>query len=218
MNNDIIEPMKLSEIETKHTAERFWSKVDKTGECWLWRGWQRSDYGYGGFGVKQRGRWRSINAHRMAYLLEYGEVPDDLEVCHRCDIPNCVNPKHLFLGTHEENMQDAVAKGRLDNSGERNGRGKLRKEEVIEIRSRHLEPVKNLAADYKLKVVQVYRILQNKSWYDPKYVPEESRYRHWTKEEVKDVHSRRERGETLKSIAESYGVDHTRIWQIAKGD
>jgi hypothetical protein len=72
-------------------------------ECWLWHG--RS--GPGGYG------WlRSLRAHRVSWELFLGPIPFGQHVLHRCDSPPCVNPGHLFLGTHEENMADKIAKGR----------------------------------------------------------------------------------------------------------
>lgn len=88
-------------------TERFWAKVDRTGACWLWvAGVDRR--GYGRFWA----RGHQHGAHREAYRLTYGEIPDGLFVCHRCDTPLCVRPSHLFLGSHAENMQDMVQKGR----------------------------------------------------------------------------------------------------------
>ena len=91
--------------------ERFWEQVDKNGPvhpvlgsaCWLWVGKQRTS-GYGGFGTKY--------AHRTSYELAHGVYAPELWVLHKCDNPPCVNPDHLFLGTHLDNMRDMVAKGR----------------------------------------------------------------------------------------------------------
>lgn len=87
--------------------ERFWSKVQKTDGCWLWQG-ATTGAGYGGFNIKGD----LIGAHRVAYELTFGPIPDGLLVCHTCDVRHCVNPAHLFLGTHTDNMQDCKTKGR----------------------------------------------------------------------------------------------------------
>lgn len=87
---------------------RFWSKVRKTDGCWLWTGTTiRGGYGMIRFPVRD-----SITAHRASWLIHRGEIPDGLFVLHKCDNPPCVNPEHLFLGTHQDNMRDMVAKGR----------------------------------------------------------------------------------------------------------
>jgi hypothetical protein len=86
---------------------RFWSKVDRSGDCWLWTATRRAD-GYGQF----RHAGEMHGAHRFSYEIERGPIPGGLMVLHRCDNPPCVNPAHLFLGTGVDNARDMVEKGR----------------------------------------------------------------------------------------------------------
>ena len=99
------------------TATRFWPRVQKADGCWPWIASIGTD-GYGKFWV----RGRTTHAHRVAWELTHGQIPDDDPrlVCHHCDNPPCCNPAHLFLGTHSENAQDMVRKGR-----DRHHKGKL---------------------------------------------------------------------------------------------
>ena len=99
--------------------ERFWAKVEKTGDCWLWRGNQAGGGGYGTFYPDARrgpGRTR-VSAHRFSWEMAFGPVTGGLWVLHRCDVPACVNPAHLFLGTHDDNMADRKRKGRYAGAG-----------------------------------------------------------------------------------------------------
>lgn len=83
------------------TEERFWKKVDKTGECWLWTAVCNSDH-YGRF-------WhggKMVLAHRVSYAWANGEIPEGMYVDHRCHTRNCVRPDHLRLATHAQNLQN----------------------------------------------------------------------------------------------------------------
>jgi len=116
--------------------ERFWSRVDKSGECWAWKGSVCSN-GYGRVSVNGA----LTGAHRHAWAITNGPIPEGICVLHRCDNPPCVNPAHLWLGTQLENIQDRVAKGRNGATGSKHGadgyNAKLTSEAVSEIRSRY---------------------------------------------------------------------------------
>lgn len=115
-------PALLTPIE----LAQFWSRVGvgQAFECWPWQGVIEDD-GYG--------RWRGIKAHQIAHEQVIGPIPDGLLVCHHCDNPPCCNPYHLYCGTHQDNSDDAVARGRT-RRGETHPRTKLTAASVALIR------------------------------------------------------------------------------------
>lgn len=97
--------------------QRFWAKVDKRGpdDCWLWTGATLSQNGYGSLsGPRNANGWPTARyAHRVSWELTHGAIQPGQSVLHACDVPRCVNPNHLFLGTQRDNNQDAARKGRF---------------------------------------------------------------------------------------------------------
>lgn len=141
--------------------DRFWQKVDKTGECWNWTAFI-SKKGYGLFSVKNR----SQRAHRVSYELAHGPIPDGMQVLHHCDNRRCVNPAHLFLGTNADNMADKTAKGRQARfvaNGEKNHRTKLTSENVLAIRASIGRPV-DLAAEYGVSPSTIVCVRSRRHW------------------------------------------------------
>lgn len=151
-------------------AERFWAKVSpepNTG-CWLW---MAADNGVG-YGVFASVPPRMAYAHRFAWELATGPIPDGMEVCHRCDQPSCVNPEHLFLGTHAENMADRDRKGRTrggEAAGERNPNAKLRLSDVVSIRGRHAagETCRGLAVEFGVTEGAIRLAVKGLTWSAP---------------------------------------------------
>jgi hypothetical protein len=143
------------------TEARFWDKVDKSGDCWFWRGFINPN-GRGLFLF--RGRVR--NAHQVAWILTYGELPPNfgnkrgnVVLCHTCDNRACMKPAHLFLGSQKENMEDKIRKGR-------NGRNSLPLDVVAEVRRLAQEgrSNKDIAQYLHLRYDAVTRITSGRCW------------------------------------------------------
>jgi len=149
----------------KSTVRRFWDKVDRgdDDECWEWQACVESQWGYGQFSVDGDAR----SAHRVAYKLEKGSI-GDMFVLHTCDNRTCVNPNHLYLGTHEDNMNDRDERGRTySGKGEDNSFSSLNDDEVAVIKWKIQETqitLKEIAGEYGVSLSAVGEISRGSTW------------------------------------------------------
>lgn len=144
-------------------GERFWEKVDKSGDCWLWTA-SLTRGGYGQFPLR-KGIIR--RAHRIAWQLANGDVPEGMWVLHRCDNPRCVRPDHLFLGTPQDNSADMAAKGRGSKlRGSAKPGAKLTEADVVIIRAERARGVTGteLGRRYGVHRSTIYHICQRDHW------------------------------------------------------
>lgn len=153
--------------------QRYWRKVNKTASCWLWTA-STDSHGYGQFMFEPG---KLSRASRIAWQLTRGDIPAGLMVLHRCDVPLCVNPEHLFLGTAQDNAQDMHMKGRAVSGlklcpskaarGEASGTSKLTEQQVREIRARYVPNgvgSKRLAAEFGVSPDLIRRVVRRKLW------------------------------------------------------
>lgn len=142
--------------------QRFWEKIDRTETCWNWTG-NKNDKGYGHCYF----RGKDVPAHRIAWEIEFGVIPEGLHVLHHCDNPGCVNPFHLFLGTNRDNVDDKVRKGRQSRlCGEACGASRCTWEEVREIRRLYACKWSARALGRKFGIAHgtVLRIVKGQTW------------------------------------------------------
>lgn len=160
--------------QTSDVAVRFWAKADKSEDCWYWTA-SRSRKGYGSF----RFYGKTSQAHRVAWILTKGNIPDGLCVLHRCDTPSCVNPRHLFLGTFSDNTADMISKNRHGcghgsilhtarvSRGEKHFRAKLTEADVRDICKKYASgntTQRKLAAFYGIDHAGIHRIIHGEKW------------------------------------------------------
>jgi len=122
-------PRKTKAGRKPNTIDKFWQRVAKTESCWLWKGTVNKYNGRGMFKLNDK----YYQVHRLSYELKFGAIPDGILICHKCDIPLCVNPDHLFPGTQQDNINDCVSKKR-NAFGYKNWNTKLTEEKVRIIR------------------------------------------------------------------------------------
>lgn len=139
----------------------------RVGSCLLWRGARDGKNKYGLIGVTGGGA--IVLTHRAAYTAWVGPIPDGLDVLHRCDIPNCIEPLHLFTGTPADNNADMVSKGR-HTYGQRNAMAKLSDAAVRRMRQLHDSGVRlsdihrRFRRRYDVSLSTVHLVLQHKTW------------------------------------------------------
>ena len=143
--------------------QRFLDKIIKSensNDCWDWNGY-KDNIGRGRFriGSSSDGTRRKELAHRVSYGYFTGDIPEGMHVLHKCDNPSCVNPKHLFLGDHADNMEDMAKKLR-------SGRAKLTPDDVREIRKRWNdgESQYSIAKDFPVNTASIWRAANGEDW------------------------------------------------------
>lgn len=147
----------------KNSAERFLNSIYKNKDhCWEWIGHRNK----GGYGRIRRNNldWTS---HRYSWFIHFGEIPNNLFVLHKCDNRICVNPDHLFLGTHKDNMKDMSNKKRTrDQNGSKHSCSKLNEFQVLEIRNRlsNGEEGKKLSIEFNVCPMTISNIKLRKKW------------------------------------------------------
>ena len=146
---------------TRNTVQSFWSKVSGQSDpltCWIWSGVVGTGYGL----IKWNGKNRS--AHRLAWSLTFGDIPEHLCVCHNCDTPLCCNPNHLFLGTVQDNNADMVKKKRHAR-GVTHGRAKITQADADHIRSLSSTiSQSDIARRFSMSRAQIQNIIFKRHW------------------------------------------------------
>lgn len=149
----------------KPLQERFWAKVTKAGpdDCWKWTA-STNKKGYGQISAGCRGL-RPLALHRVSWEMHCGPIPGGLFVLHSCDNPPCVNPKHLFLGTDEDNKEDMLRKDRLCR-GDRHRNSKTNAAEVAAIRKLHAAGMSEAELVHRFKRTKgiIHHVVTGSTW------------------------------------------------------
>lgn len=191
--------------------ERYAIPEPNTG-CWLWMGvLDRGGY------AKVSASHRTERASRMSWEVANGPIPDGLFACHRCDNRACVNPDHLFLGTHRDNMRDMASKGRSAR-GERNVGAKLCEKDISEIHEmfRAGATTSDVAKRFGVRQESANKIARGVTWSHVGQAPK-SRRPMVDDGAVDEIRRRVAAGEPRAAIAKSFGVNRKTAFNIASG-
>jgi hypothetical protein len=164
--------MQQAAITVAEVRRRFFAGFcpEALSGCWLWDGPALSGRPYGVISIGSRDRGMRLLAHRVAFLLSHGPIPARMFVCHKCDVPACVNPDHLFLGTQRDNMRDCQRKGRLKfhafETGESHPLARLSADVVRAMRARHAHGAtyKALAIEVGVSDTTARRAIRKETW------------------------------------------------------
>lgn len=150
-------------INIKPFIDAFNKQVDrsKANDCWEWKG-SKIKKGYGQIFRRIDGIGISIHTHRLAYEIYHGKIPKGMCVLHSCDNRSCCNPRHLFLGTNKDNINDMVLKNR-NIKGETHPLHKLLEKDILLIRLSK-DKTKDLSIIYNVHPSTIRRIRSKKSW------------------------------------------------------
>jgi hypothetical protein len=140
-------------------AIRFWSKVDKSGEHWIWTGSLFAESGYGLFHINGK----PVGAHRVAWELTNGPIPEGDVIRHTCDIKPCVRPFHLLNGTQKDNIHDAITRGRNPH-GVTHGNAKLTPDLVRYIRANPDIPSREIAQQCGVSKTTILDVRSGSKW------------------------------------------------------
>lgn len=197
---------------------RFWSKVDKNGPtmphmdtpCWVWSPGKNQD-GYGLFYANGI----TLRAHRYAYILKNGSIPEGMLACHKCDNPPCVNPDHLFLGTEKDNAIDAVKKGRMKPSNYNIASSKLPPiEDLLKLKQSGLS-FRQIAKRYNVDRETVSAFFTKAGYPNDPLRPRSAKL---TKEQVRQIRSRwsisPQKPEFKKELAREFDISLNQIYRI----
>lgn len=153
---------------SEHIERKFWESVlvKELDECWEWRGSKDQD-GYGKLHITKAGQELNLRSHRISYEIHFGSIPEDMLVCHKCDNPPCCNPKHLFLGTNQDNITDKIKKNR-GTHGENHPSSKLTWRDVLKIRCLYEQNpnvnISHLARIYGVSRMTMKHAMISKTW------------------------------------------------------